>query len=641
MANGEQGAAVNLHVMEASVDMGAVVDRRKVPLEDCRTEHALYRRCAELAAAILKDFLHGLPASTSRRGPAQPGIGSYCSLPTRDTVRRFYGRGYRFFRLGEFLGDGLPPWNPLTGFGVALVLTALALYLRWTHLTHAGGLWRDEAVSAFLATRSTFGETWDYLRFESFPGLLATTLRLWVAAGFGETDFGLRLFGFLVGVLILCALWLNARFVAQGLPLISLTLIGLNPIAVQTQDAVRAYGLGTLFILLTFNTVWKLMREHHPRWLYLSLASSILSVQSLYQNAFLLVAILGAALVVAWLEGSGSKAILVLAIGLTAAISLLPYVPIVRQVASSGDVVRIPEAFRTDALWSGLEKLAEGLASPSSVCLILWPALILLSVFMAWRRIRSFGASTEPSRKTVYALTVLVLAVPLFWVFLSFLDVAIQVWHYAPLIALLAVCLDVMLVPSDKGIYSLRTASGLSMVLAVLLFVQAIPGARLRHTNLDLIASRLNQVASEDDLVIVHPLYYGTSFQRYYRGKAPWLSLPPVADHGVQRPDLWMEQMSRPDPLHPVFERLQKTLVAGHRVWIVGDVYFPRPDEEVLRLPPAPRGPHGWYAGPYLQSWSIQLGQWIQSHARVQLLTPVYSGPVNPLENAAVIQIEG
>ena len=72
-------------------------------------------------------------------------------------------------------------------------------------------------------------------------------------------------------------------------------------------------------------------------------------------------------------------------------------------------------------------------------------------------------------------------------------------------------------------------------------------------------AAEVSQKAGPNDLVIVHPWYYGLTFAYYYRGTAPWTTLPPLADYRFHRYDLLKAELQRTNAIEPVFERLQST----------------------------------------------------------------------------------
>ena len=122
-----------------------------------------------------------------------------------------------------------------TAAAVLLTLTVVALHA--VRLWHAGGLWRDEAGAVQLAQIPTLGEIYERFPHEAFPLVFPLTLRSYMAVA-GDGDLALRLFGMLVGIAILGALWLNAR-AAGGVPLLSLALLGFHPYFLLFGDSRR------------------------------------------------------------------------------------------------------------------------------------------------------------------------------------------------------------------------------------------------------------------------------------------------------------------------------------------------------------------------------------------------------------------
>src|SRR3954462_46039 len=102
-------------------------------------------------------------------------------------------------------------WLTRADWGICVAAIVVALGLHVVLLTHAGGLWRDEVSTVQLANFPTMGEMWRLLGRDSFPALFPLLLRIWSAIGLGGSDFSLRIVGLLVGLLILAALWLNAK----------------------------------------------------------------------------------------------------------------------------------------------------------------------------------------------------------------------------------------------------------------------------------------------------------------------------------------------------------------------------------------------------------------------------------------------
>src|SRR5207248_1161469 len=95
-------------------------------------------------------------------------------------------------------------------WALAILATLLLIVLHAIFLTHAGGLWRDEANTVGISTLPTFREFLHWLDFDSFPILWLLIVRMWHFIGFGS-DFSLRFLGCAVGICLIGTLWLNAR----------------------------------------------------------------------------------------------------------------------------------------------------------------------------------------------------------------------------------------------------------------------------------------------------------------------------------------------------------------------------------------------------------------------------------------------
>ena len=143
---------------------------------------------------------------------------------------------------------------------------------------------------------------------DGFPLLSTLALRGWMSLGLGTTDFGLRAYGFLIGV----AFW---RRSGSRAPLgvqdsaLSLALIGLSPWAVSTVASIRPYGIGMVFLTLTLGATWAATEAGSMRRWLTAGALAILSVQCMYQNAILLLGMGVAAILAALLAGRRGAAL--------------------------------------------------------------------------------------------------------------------------------------------------------------------------------------------------------------------------------------------------------------------------------------------------------------------------------------------
>jgi hypothetical protein len=537
------------------------------------------------------------------------------------------------------MADSLQKWER----NVALILSAGVVALHVTAATSAGALWRDEANTAGLATLPTVGDVWNNLQYDSFPILWFLILR-WTGALFGTmNDNAFRTLGFFIGVGIVTALWLNARTFGQRQPLFSLALLGMAPSLIIWGDSVRAYGFGILLILVTCALLWRFLQLPNIRRFVALAIGAIASVQALFYNSILLLAFCAGAVAVCGRRGHWKRAGQVVLIGALAAISLVPYVAMLRQARTWNALVQIPDY---NFVWF-FTKLSEALSPGGFWALLAWLELLLVAVFVA---VRTFGRRDkkrlqEPHREVVvFWLVCLCVGVMGIFLFLTALSYLTEPWYYLALMALVGLSIDAIFgvlvqTPRDRAV---RLA--VVTLIAGLTIIPATHAVKVRRTNADLVASKLLLVGRPGDLVIVNPWHFGVSFDRYYRGPAAWMTLPPIAFHRFHRYDLLKEQLLVADQrmvVRPVFGRAEKALRSGDKVYVVGELL--RPTNQIPAvLPPAPLPRSLWWAGTYYEQWSIDLGYFLQQHAITLTKLPVSTPrPIGDYENLTVIVAAG
>ena len=517
----------------------------------------------------------------------------------------------------------------------AALVTLFATFLHVLFFLNAGGLWRDEAGFVHLSLLPSFSEVWQNLPHDHCPILMPFAIRAWSAAGLGKTDPSLRVLGLFVGLFLLLAFWLASWMMRNGTPLLAVTLAGLNVTMVRVGDSLRAYGLGSALAVLTLAVIWRLTRRSTPAAFCAAVTVAVLSVQSLYQNAFFVFAACCGGFTLCAVERRWRDTLPIFVVGAAAAISLLPCIPLVIRAQDWYIIEKV--GFRFSQGW---KQLSVATGSPLMVFTWVWVALWISAlaatiIVLFWRR------NSLPDRARgliLFAGTSLVLGTAGFAFFLKLSDLPTQPWYYVPLMAFSAVCLDAIF-------FAVWCWARLAtMILAALTisstFLFELPAVKCRQTNVDLAAARLSGEVAPNDYVIVHPWYCGVTFKRYYKAAAPWTTLPPLEDYAVHRYDLLKAKMQTKDPIAPVIDRITSTLQSGNRVWLVGEM--PLSEEPLPEILSAPNNPWGWSADHYSFYWGVQVTQFLSAHCRRSAVVIAPSmNRVNPYENLPIVVLTG
>ena len=518
----------------------------------------------------------------------------------------------------------------------ALSLTGTAILLHLVNLTQAGGLWRDEIAIGNIATLPSWTETFRALPHDHCPIVFPAAVRIWAALGLARSGASLRVLGLGIGLFLLASFWAASRMMGREPPLLFLALAAVNPTIVRYGDSIRGYALGIAFIVLTMGLIWRFIEKPNVRRGLLAGAGAVLSVQTLYQNAFFLLAIGVAGTVVCLRQHRPLKALGVLGIGVVAALSLLPYVRPLTQSQSWWMVNQTGTGLTL--AWHHLARLTGGFLS-------VWVLVVIFAAaFGIGRAIWRARPEKNDDRPdlTLFGGVALVLGLIGFWVFLKLTGLPTQIWYYIPGLCFAMVCCDAV---ASRTHPVAGTGVLAIAVIALIASTSAYPALRWRQTNGDLVAAQVARNADADDLVIVHPWYFGLTYAYYYRGPTKWTTLPPIADYRFHRYDLIKEKMATTNAIAPVMAQVEAVLRAGHRLWIVGDLSAPPPGAPAPHAPPvAPQGPLGWSDHPYTEAWGDELGYFLLQHMTNAVLfdNPLTNAiPINPSERMKLVVVSG
>jgi len=506
-------------------------------------------------------------------------------------------------------------------------------------LHHAGGFWRDEVNLINLSG----GQSWADMEKDSFPLLMPLLIRAWLGAGGTET--GLRGLGLLIGLGILLALWLASWKITRRPPLLGLALFAANSTLIIFGDSLRAYGLGCLGIILaTFAGGFFVLKPSWSRAGWLA-AFAILSVQTLYHNAILVGAICLAAALAGLRHRNRAAVIGPLVAGALAAVSLLPYLPI---------LVGDREASGSPRTGLKLPRLMEGFQDsfgfPVAQYIWVWGLLAAVVLFCGWRVFRESRSATLSSDETrsagdltLFAAATLALASIGFLVFLWLAAFPSQSWYWLPLMAVAVVCLDLAWPQWPERMHTAIVV----LALGTVLIATPVAGRFLdyHYTNVDVWARALKNQAAPDDYIVVVPWFDGITFEHYFKNPTAWDTLPPISDHRTHRFDLVKIQLQNTNALAPVLERMTTALQSGHRVWVLAEqgwMGVPEPGTPAAApLPPAPLGPWGWSEMPYTMVWVSQTAHYLGDHSREFVRVKSLAAGQRIIENTELFVADG
>lgn len=520
------------------------------------------------------------------------------------------------------------------------LLTIVAILTNYLSAVSIGPLWRDEANTVAVATLPTFADVWNNLQFDSFPIVWMAVVRGYAAVFGTMNDPAFRVLGFVIALTLIASLWFNARAFGHGFPLTALALVALSPSVVRWGGSMRAYGLGLALIAFTSGLLWRYVeRPDRRRWIAATVLAT-LSVQTLFFNSVLLLALCAGGVSVIVYRRQFRQAYGVIGIGLTAAVSLLPYVTVIHRAALWNEIVRIP-VFTIG--WFSL-RLFETITEPGGWTFFAWLYAGTVGLCIGFAAVfapQRTGISRETREISLFAVVTLFVGAVGSFAFLKALRYYTQPWYYLTLLLILGLSLDVLLhriLVDARWQVFVATAAAAAGFAA---FLNAPMTVVVRMTNALEVSTALSSIATADDFIIVNPWYEGVSFDRYYHGKTPWMTLPEVPFHRFHRYDILLQldqDAARSTAVMPVLDKAERTLTAGHTVYVVGALPPPRQ----LKAPnPSDLAPVP--VGELTQAeWPLQLGEFLRGRATT--ITPVAipsHGPVGQYEDMTVSAVRG
>ena len=552
------------------------------------------------------------------------------------------------------------PPKPGAETAAALIGTAFSALLLALTAVNAGPLWRDETNTLNLAQMPSLKDMWNNMPFESFPPLWPLLLRGYGFLGLTDSDADIRSLGLCVGLLFLASLWLCARWIGARAPILSIALLGCLPTFIFIVGANRAYGLASCLLVLSFGMIWRMVElPSKSRILWAGLVC-LLFAHCVYYDVILLCAMLSGGAIVTIRRQQWKTLWALAGIGVVSGASLAIYLPIIHRGSAYLPQIREP-SFSPSAVWYGF---CDALAAWSSanpggdngprawLWVEIWIELLLVGSVVAIVMQRAHGRRAKNQEPAAAGTTLARPDLALFCVvsmlfgivgcfaFLLKLQFFLQPWYYVGILALCAISLDGILGASWP---TLRPWGLLRIGFMVAVMIwgarSAWEEAHTRRSNVDLAAAFLGKNASPGDLIVVQDAWEGITFDRYYHGRARWVTVPPIDSHKVHRNDLVWEKMNQPDAMAPVLRETASALRSSNNVWLVGSVPVVRPKQSP---PLSPESPTKWWLGSYSYRWNTQVTVHLRDHALQRQTQKIPANtPISHFEHVSVVRFSG
>ncbi|MGA2441622.1 MAG: hypothetical protein ABSH08_11725 [Tepidisphaeraceae bacterium] len=275
---------------------------------------------------------------------------------------------------------------------------------------------------------------------------------------------------------------------------------------------------------------------------------------------------------------------------------------------------------------------------------IVWGAAVGAGILIA-ATARFSGMMTRASRRrrdlAAFCGVGLIVGLAGYWAFLRILGYPMQPWYFLAAMAMTATFLDGLFCAIDSAHFRILLAA-CAAGLAVYSAQPVWQNVGARRTNIDVVATDLQRLAKQGDVILLAPWYDAISFHRYYHGAVQWTTVPPLGFVDYQRYELLVPFIRDPHTIDPLMAVLFGALKTGHRVWVVGDDWFPLtpPSGRKFQTEPDPR--EGWRPDYYQEQWDEQVCYDLRHKSTNLWMPPIrFDQPVSEFESVNLTEIWG
>jgi Dolichyl-phosphate-mannose-protein mannosyltransferase len=229
-------------------------------------------------------------------------------------------------------------WLALDGVAPLVILLVAAAILRFA-LLGTRELFRDEAASWLLA-RADWSEILPRASAEPYAPAYAFVLKAWITV-LGDSQLVLRALSALAGVALVWVSWAWARAaIGPRVAILAAALVAVAPLAIANARDARMYALESLFIVVAWWLLWRLLTDKRPlgsRPIPILLAAGAVAAELWTLPTGIGAFVLQSAMVgimLLWAPQPGSRAAAVALIA--GLLSFTPWIPRMLSVANEG-----------------------------------------------------------------------------------------------------------------------------------------------------------------------------------------------------------------------------------------------------------------------------------------------------------------
>jgi len=403
-------------------------------------------------------------------------------------------------------------------------------------------------------------------------------------------------------------------------PFFTFSLFLFDPIIVVWGDSLRAYGLGSAFLVLFLYQIRKEVFGDSSKLPLLAAVFSFLSVWALYGNIFLVIAVSLSGMLTCLYVGEWRKVRNLFLVGMVSCFSLVFNFPVVLRMIQMKDLVD-----HHIGLMLAIGSLMNFLHAGGPEQIYLWSLGILGFLVGIVVRFLERSHSNEGqafAKETIFPCLTLVFVLLFHLVYVLKVGQVPQVWYFIPPAAIIVFMFDTMLANASR---KRRWLSFLSFLIFALVFSLSfsvkIKTLSQSMTNVDVAVAQISKRSLPNDVLLVADPFQASTALRYAKDDLVvqiWPSCKKSEMRSQGRIPLIASMQNGDEAIRPLLELLMSRLRDGGSVWLLGCPAILDPQINLPSTAQISVSSESWKPGPFLFCWNAQTTAFLMRNAQVK-----------------------